>query len=80
MRSLSDIRTDIERLTQQRAELLHALGKGHDPELVTEHQRLEQTIAELWEEHRIARARVRFGERESIIQRARHEERLERAA
>jgi hypothetical protein len=80
MRSLPEIRTDIDRLTERRSELLHALAEGHDSALVTEHQKVEDEIARLWEEHRIARARVRFGERDAIIQRARHEERLERAA
>lgn len=80
MRYLSDIRTDIERLTELRSELLHALAEGHDANLVSEHKAVEERIAQLWEEHRVARARVRFGERDQIIQRARHEERLERAA
>ena len=80
MRSLPDIRTDIESLTERRSELLHALAEGHDAELVEQHKAVEEQIAQLWEEHRIARARVRFGERDQIIQRARHEERLERAA
>jgi len=80
MRSLLDIRTDIERLTNERAEVMRRLSEGHDPVLVAEHQAMEEQIAQLWEEHRIARARVRFGERDQIIQRARHEERLERAA
>lgn len=80
MRSLPDIRTDIEYLTERRSDLLHALAEGHDAELVAEHKAVEEQIAQLWEEHRIARARVRFGERDQIIQRARHEERLERAA
>ncbi len=80
MRSLIDIRTEIERLTEQRSELLHALSEKHDAALAAEHAELEAEIAKLWEEHRIERARVRFGERDEIIQRARHEERLERAA
>ena len=80
MRSLTDIRAEIEQLTAQRAELLHRLSEQHDAALAAEHTRLEGEIATLWEEHRIERARVRFGERDQIIQRARHEERLERAA
>jgi ElaB/YqjD/DUF883 family membrane-anchored ribosome-binding protein len=80
MRSLDDIRAEIEQLSEQRAELLHALGEQHDAELAAEHTRVEEEIAKLWEEHRLERARVRFGERDAIIQRARHEERLERAA
>jgi hypothetical protein len=80
MRSLSEIRAEIEQLSEQRAQLLHALAEQHDSSLAAEHAGLEEQIAKLWEEHRIERARVRFGERDLIIQRARHEERLERAA
>ncbi|HZR93830.1 MAG TPA: hypothetical protein VFA44_15640 [Gaiellaceae bacterium] len=80
MRSLTDIRAEIEQLTERRARLLQALSERHDPTLAAEHASLEREIARLWEEHRIERARVRFGERDEIIQRARHEERLERAA
>ena len=43
-------------------------------------RRSTSSLAELWDEYRAERARVRFGERELIIARARHEERLERAA
>lgn len=80
MWTLSDIRLEIERATEQRAELLRRLSQGHDPALAAEHKRLEATLARLWEEHREARARLRFGERETIISRARVEERLDRAA
>jgi hypothetical protein len=80
MRSLSEIRAEIEYLSERRAQLLHALAEQHDATLAAEHASLEEQIAKLWEEHRIERARVRFGERDTIIQRARHEERLERAA
>ena len=80
MRSIDDIRTEIERLTERRSELLHALTDGHDPALVAEHKELEERIQQLWAEQRQERARLRFGERDSIIQRARQEERLERAA
>ena len=34
----------------------------------------------LWAEQRAVRARIRFGERDEIVRRARAEERLERAA
>jgi hypothetical protein len=80
MRKLDDIRIEIEQLTDQRRELLRALSQGHDPELVAEHTRVEDEIARLWDEYRSERARARFGERDVIIARARHEERLERAA
>ena len=80
MRPLPEIRAEIERLAERRAYLLHALAEQHDAALAAERKALEEQIAALWAEHRIARARLRFGERETIIQRARHEERLERAA
>ena len=80
VRSLNDIRAEIEALTERRAQLLRVLSEQHDAALTSEHADLEAEIAKLWEEHRIERARVRFGERDEIIQRARHEERLERAA
>ncbi len=78
--TLTEIKSEIERLIERRAELLRELARGHDVLLAAEHQRVEEQIQDLWEEHRIARARLRFGEREEIIQRARQEERLERAA
>jgi ABC-type phosphate transport system auxiliary subunit len=80
MTTLYDIKAEIQRLSDERREILHALSEGHDPALVAERGRLEARIAELWDEYRAERARVRFGERELIIARARHEERLERAA
>jgi hypothetical protein len=80
MRTIEDIRTEIEQLTEERAELLHDLALGHDPALTAEHARLEERIAALWDEHRAARAEQRWGDRERIIKRARAEERLERAA
>jgi predicted nucleic acid-binding Zn-ribbon protein len=80
MRTIDDIRTEIEQLTEERADLLHELARGHDPVLAAEHQRLEERIAELWDEQRMARAQRRWGDRDVIIKRARAEERLERAA
>ena len=80
MRNLEDIRTEIEQLTEERAELLHKLAEGHDALLAIEHKELEEQIADLWDEHRMARAELRWGDREVIIKRARAEERLDRAA
>jgi len=80
MRTLDDIRIEIEELTERRAEVMHELSRGHDAALAAEHQRLEERIAELWDEQRAARAQRRWGDRELIIKRARAEERLERAA
>jgi hypothetical protein len=80
MREPDEIRDEIERLIERRRELLRKLAQTHDVGAVAERHDIEQQIADLWEEHRIARAHARFGERELIIRRARHEERLERAA
>jgi hypothetical protein len=80
MRTLEEIRQEIDQLSDRRAEVLHGLSEGHDAALIAEHQKLDERLAELWEEQRALRARIRFGDRDLIIQRARHEERLSRAA
>jgi hypothetical protein len=80
MPRLLEIKKEIQRLSDQRREVLHALSQGHDSALVAERQELDASLAHLWDEYRAERARVRFGERDLIIARARHEERLERAA
>ena len=80
VRTLEDIKLEIERATERRAELYHTLAQGHDVVLATELKELEEVIAKLWTEHREARVRQRFGDRDRIIKRARLEERLERAA
>jgi hypothetical protein len=79
-RTLDDIRTEIEQLTEERAELLHKLAQGHDALLAIEHKEIEERVAALWDEHRLARAQLRWGDRDVIIKRARAEERLDRAA
>ncbi len=81
MRSLTDIKKEIERLSDRRSEILKSLSEfGHNEELKSEHHQLDSELAELWEEQRQLRATIRFGDRDLIIQRARHEERLSRAA
>jgi hypothetical protein len=80
VRTIEDIKHEIERATERRGELYHALAKGHDVVLAAELKELEAQIATLWIEHREARVRQRFGDRDRIIKRARLEERLERAA
>jgi hypothetical protein len=80
MRSLDEIRTDIEGATARRTELWHILSEGHDPEAAAELEQLNARLDELWDEHRATRATLRHGDREHIIQRARAEERLNRAA
>jgi len=78
--TLDDIRLEIDRAVERRAELLHVLAEGHDPEIAAEHAELEARIEELWKAYREARVQERFGDRDVIIKRARLEERLERAA
>ncbi|MGH2920666.1 MAG: hypothetical protein ACRDKU_01170 [Gaiellaceae bacterium] len=80
MKTTEDIKLEIERATERRAELYHALSTGHDVVLAAELKELEDEIKRLWDEHREARVRHRFGDRDRIIKRARLEERLERAA
>ena len=80
MRTLTDIKKEIDSLSDRRADVLHKLSEGHDPELTAEHKQLDEEIARLWDEQRTVRASIRYGDRDLIIQRARHEERLSRAA
>jgi hypothetical protein len=80
MSTLTDIKQEIDRLSGERLEVLAKLAEGKNAELTAKHQQLEEQIAELWELQRHARARIRFGDRNEIIQRARHDERLSRAA
>jgi ABC-type phosphate transport system auxiliary subunit len=80
MDALQEIREKIERASDRRAELYHALSEGFDPETAAELRELEKEIEQLWEEHRSLRAAIRFGEREKILRRARTEERIERSA
>jgi hypothetical protein len=80
MRTLTEIKSEIDKLSDRRADVLHELSYGHNPTLTDEHKRLDEQLAALWEEQRAVRANIRFGDRDLIIQRARHEERLSRAA
>jgi len=80
MRTLEEIHEEIERLSEERTELWHRLSDQHDPEVRAEIHAIDARLDRLWDEHRAVRARLRFGDRESIVARARVEERLERAA
>jgi hypothetical protein len=80
MRTLTEIKLEIDRLSNRRADVRRALSQGFDAALSMEHRDLEERILELWDEQRHARASVRFGDRNEIIQRARQDERLSRAA
>ena len=80
MSTLSDIHEEIERLSEQRTELWHRLSAEYDPEIREGIRALDAQLDALWDEHRLLRARLRFGDRDKIVARARVEERLERAA
>ena len=77
---IDQIHEEIDALSDRRRELWRTLGEGRDEAVADELKQLDERLAQLWGEHRALRARVRFGERERIIARARAEERLERAA
>ena len=80
MTIFDEIHEEIDALSERRRELWRTLGEGRDEAVAAELKELDERLAKLWDEHRALRARVRFGERERIIARARAEERLERAA
>ena len=78
VRTIQEIKAELDRATEERAGLWHELSEGRDPVKSTEAARLSQKIEELWAEARAAQARRRFGDPELIHARARAEERLER--
>lgn len=80
MKTIQEIRGEIERASEDRAVLLQRLSAGRDVVLAAELKKLDERIARLWDEHREARVRARFGDRNEIIRRARLEERIDRAA
>ena len=80
MRTLEEIHAEIESLSEERTTLWHRLSDQHDPEVRAEIHAIDAKLDRLWDEHRAVRARLRFGDRDSIVARARVEERLERAA
>jgi hypothetical protein len=80
MRHIPEIHAEIERLSAERAVLWQTLSNGRQQSVVDEIKQIDERLVALWDEHRAERARIRFGERDEIVRRARQEERLERAA
>ena len=76
----NEIHDEIERISEERQELWHHLSEQLDPVIQEEIRVLDARLQELWQVLRMEKARLRFGEREDIVRRARAEERLERAA
>lgn len=80
MHTIEAIHAEIDEISELRTELWKRLSLGRNPELVAEIKEIDAKLDSLWNAQRAERARIRFGERESIVKRARAEERLERAA
>jgi hypothetical protein len=78
--TITQIHTEIERLSEERQDLWHRLSDGLDLTAQAEVKDIDARLADLWETLRKEKARMRFGERDEIVRRARAEERLERAA
>ncbi len=80
MTTFEDIHREIDRASERRAEVYHQLSEGHDPALAAELKQLSERLDSLYAEQRALKARLRFGDRDHIVARARTEERLERQA
>ncbi len=80
MSTIERIHLEIDKLSERRGELWQRLSEGRDSTAAQELKELEARLEGLWQAHRAERARIRFGERDVIVKRARAEERLERAA
>ena len=80
MRTLNEIRKEIDEATELRRALWDELAGGVDPVKSAEAAELSRRIDALWNESRVARARVRYGPSEEIITRARAHDRLDREA
>jgi hypothetical protein len=78
MRTIEDIRDELERAVKRRAELWNELGDGVDPAKSAEAAGLAAEIDDLWAVGRPLRAHALFGPSDAIRARARAEERLER--
>jgi len=74
------LHTQIEQLSEERQELWQRLSEGLDTSVQDQIKDLDVRLQALWQALRTEKARLRFGEREEIVRRARAEERLERAA
>jgi hypothetical protein len=77
---IREIHAEIERLSEHRTELYNLLSQGRNEPVRLEIKEIDERLQALWDRHRAERARIRFGERDEIVRRARAEERLERAA
>ena len=80
MTTIPQIQAEIERLSEQRTELYTELARGRNDAARQAIKQIDEHLQVLWDQHRAERARIRFGERDDIVRRARAEDRLDRAA
>lgn len=80
MNTIPQIHAEIERLSEQRTDLYIELSRGRNDVVRQEIKQIDERLQALWDQHRAERARIRFGERDDIVRRARAEDRLDRAA
>jgi len=78
MRTLNDIRRELDEAIERRALIWEALSDSHDASRSAEATQLTKKIDALWDEARAAKAYLRFGSPDLILARARAEDRLER--
>lgn len=78
--SPNQIHAEIDQLSAERQILWQKLSEGLDPSVKDDIKLIDDRLQELWHSLRLEKARLRFGERDEIVRRARAEERLERAA
>lgn len=78
MRAIQQIRQELELASEERRALREAPAGSDSAELAEHSRALDERIAALWAELRVAKAHIRFGPRESIVSRARSEERFNR--
>ena len=76
MRQLTEIRDEIDQLSERRARVLQLLAEAPGAALAVERRTLDARIAALWDEQRTTRAVILFGTRTSIVKRARRAERI----
>ena len=80
MKTIQEIRGEIERVSEDRAVLLQRLSAGRDVVLAAELKELDDRIARLWDEHREARVRLASATATRSSVAPRLEERIDRAA
>jgi hypothetical protein len=78
MRTPENIRAELDRITEERAELWGDLAEHHDAVKSAKAAELSELIEDLWTELRQAQAHARFGPADEIIAKARAEDRLDR--